>query len=120
MVKEMNTTTQSKDYAFVTYLAEDEEIASSNLAMFRDFGIEVFHKDNLNDGSFADYEEKIKNSSVLIPFITQNAVESGPCRRDIVLAFKYDVPILAISLERTVIDDMLLNMLGGKAPIRRY
>ena len=76
------------DYAFGSYSDEDAEIVSPNLTLLNDLGLNVFHNGGLEKPivSLPHIEEKIKNSSVFIPFLTPNVTVSSSSGKEIMLA----------------------------------
>lgn len=108
----------TNDYASITCLKEDEKEVSSKLKPIEDFGLETFYMtDSLPS---AEHEEKIKNSDILIPFLTDSMVSTDACRRDIFIAAMKNVPILPICLEKTDVDDAMLNAFKRQTPINQY
>ena len=108
----------TNDYASITCLKEDEAEVSSKLKPIKDFGLETFYmRDSLTS---KEHEEKIRNSDILIPFLTDSMVNADACRRDIFIAAMKNVPILPICLEKTDVDDAMLNAFKRQTPINQY
>lgn len=110
------------DYVFVTYSHKDAELVFPNLKMFDLMGINIFYDEGLPSGSswFETLENKIKHSSLLIPFMSQNTVDSKPSRKEIFLAFRSDIPILPIYLKPTTLEKGLDLAIGDEQSIYQY
>ncbi len=109
-------------YVFITYAHKDAKSVFSDLEEFNDLGINIFYDDGLPGGSswFETLENKIINSSVLIPFMSKNTVESKPSRKEIFLAFRTDIPILPIYIKPTTLKNGLDYAIGDEQSIFKY
>jgi hypothetical protein len=108
----------TNDYASITYFKEDEKEVSSKLKPIEDFGLDILYmSDSLPS---PEHEEKIKNSDIFIPFLTNSMVNADACRKDIFIAAIKNVPILPIYLKETDVDDTLLNAFKQQNPIMEY
>ena len=109
-------------YIFVCYSHKDASLVFSDLEKFHNLGVNIFYDEGLPSGLLwaASIEEKIKNSTLFVPFISQNTVESKPSLKEIDLASRSNIPILPIFLEEVSLKYGLDYLIGGEQAIFRY
>lgn len=112
----------SKDYVYVTYSYKDSKEVFPNLAMLDDIGINVSYNEDLPQSAceFPCREDRIRNSKMLIPFLTPNLVKSDSCSLDIFSAYMHEIPIMPVYLKETSLDEKLNNLIGEEQPILQY
>lgn len=125
MSSKSNTAKMFEDpnkYAFILYSYKDNEIASSNLEIFNQLGVNIDPKECHHEPihSFSSFERKIRNSSIFIPFLTPNAIDCRNFNRGVCLAATFGVPILPIYLKETNFDDDEIYSLIKEPSIMQY
>ncbi|MBM3505504.1 MAG: toll/interleukin-1 receptor domain-containing protein [Alphaproteobacteria bacterium] len=110
-------------YVFVSYKREDLARIAPFLRLAKESGATLWFDQGIVGASEWDevLEEKIANCKLLVAFLSQAAIESKYCRREVKFADAVDKPILGITLENVNLVHglrMLLQqyqMLDGRA-----
>ncbi len=110
------------DYIFITYAHKDAESVFSDLEKFSELGINIFYDAGIPAGSswVEIIEDKILNSKLFVPFLSPNVIESNFACDEISLAYRSELDMLPIYLEKTELKKGLNLALGNKQSIFKY
>lgn len=91
----------NKPYIFINYCHDDKQIVYPYIEAFMQKGYRVWYDDGLHPGD--DWPEviaqHISNSTICVTFMTNNAVNSHNCRKEINFAFMQNKTFIGVELE---------------------
>ena len=91
----------NEKYIFVSYCHRDNDRAMDVIRMLSEGGYRVWYDEGIDPGS--DWPEVIanhlNNAHACVALITENALNSHNCRREINFALRRSIPLLSIFLE---------------------
>ncbi len=112
----------SKPYAFVSYAHKDTKQVMPILLHLYSMGYRIWFDDGIAPG--AEWPENIarhlKNSALVIAFVSPNSVVSDNCRREVTYALKLHIPFLGVFLEKTDLTDGMDMQLGAHQCVLKY
>lgn len=99
----------NKPYIFVSYAHKDSALVLPAIKMIQEAGYPVWFDAGISPGSewAADISRHLKNASLVLAFVSDNAFESNNCRAEIVYAFGHRKPMLTVRLDNTPLPDGL-------------
>lgn len=109
-------------YIFVSYSHSDADEVFVELKRFHDDGFDVWYDEGISSGRGWQevVEERLIKSSLLVVFISKNAIESKNVREEIFLAIDEEIPIIPIYLENTQLKYGLRLKLNSIQSILKY
>ena len=109
-------------YIFVSYSHQDSSFVFPELTWLRDQGFNVWYDEGIEAGS--EWREEIanaiKNARLVLFFVSKRSAQSENCRKEISLADKQQIPIIAIHFEPTELPGSLDLTLSDRQAILRY
>ena len=99
----------NEPYIFVSYAHLDSALVLPAVKAIQEAGYPVWYDAGISPGSewAADIAQHLKNSSLVIAFVSQNAFDSPNCRAEIVYAFGQRKPMLTVQLDQAPLPDGL-------------
>ena len=109
-------------YIFVSYLHKEASAVFPELTWLKDLGLNIWFDEGIEAGS--EWREEIgraiKHASLFLYFVSSESVQSENCRKEVSLADKEHIPIVAIHLENTDLPDGLDLTLSDRQAILKY
>lgn len=101
-------------YIFISYAHLDSALVLPAIKAIQEKGYPVWYDAGISPGSewAADISRHLKNASLVIAFVSENAFESNNCRAEIVYAFGNKKPMLTVQLDQSPLPDGLDMQLG--------
>ena len=99
----------SKPYIFISYAHMDSALVLPAIKAIQDKGFPVWFDAGITPGAewAADISRHLKNASLVLAFVSENAFASNNCRAEIVYAFGHKKPMLTVRLDNTPLPDGL-------------
>jgi surface protein len=109
-------------YIFVSYSHDDSDRVFPELERFHNDGFNVWYDEGIvsGEGWHGFVERALLKSSLVVFFVSDNAIESKNVRNEIFLAANENIPIILIYLEDAELREGLKLTLETAPPIRKY
>ena len=109
-------------YIFISYSHDDSELVFTEIEKFHKDGYNVWYDEGITSGEgwHEIVENSILNSSLLVFFISENAIDSKNVRNEVFLADDEDIPIIKIYLEECELKHGLNMSLKSSPQILKY
>ncbi len=109
-------------YIFVSYLHEDASAVFPELTWLKHLGFNIWFDEGIEAGT--EWREEIgraiKHASLFLYFVSPESVQSGNCHKEVSLADKEHIPIVAIHLKNTDLPDGLDLTLSDRQALLKY
>ena len=109
--------TGDEPYVFVSYAHEDAGLVLPEIAWLEAHGVRVWWDEGITPVAVswrAEIAGAIRDSAVLLYFVTPRSVRSEHCVREVGVALdEYDRPVVAVHLEPTTLPETLVLALSG-------
>lgn len=114
----------AEPYVFVSYSHEDDARVLPEIAWLQAQGIRVWWDEGITPGAEswrAELASAIRDSAVLLYFVSPRSVASAHCVREVGVALdEFERPVIAVHLEPTTLPDTLVLALSGRQAILQY
>lgn len=112
----------NEHYIFVSYAHKDSKLVFQEIKKFHDKGYPIWYDQGIIAGKEWDDEvaNALKSSSLVVAFISKNAMASKNVKNEIKFALEKNVPIVPIFLEKTQLPPGLELRLISKDHIFKY
>lgn len=109
-------------YIFVSYSHDDSDRVFPELERFHNDGFNVWYDEGIisGEGWHEVVENAVLNSSLVVFFISENAVESKNVRNEVFLALDENIPVIQIFLEDAKLRHGLKLSLKATPSILKY
>ncbi len=112
----------NEPYVFVSYSHGNSSAVYPELVWLKESGFNIWFDEGIEAGT--EWREEIANAitntGLFIYFVTSDSVQSENCRKEVNLADKLHIPILAIYLEATELSGSLDLTLSDHQAILKY
>jgi adenylate cyclase len=109
-------------YVVVSYSHDDSSAVFPELIWLKELGFNIWYDEGIDAGT--EWREQIgraiKNASLFLYFVSPASVQSENCRKEVSLADKEHIPIVAIHLRDTDLPDGLDLTLSDRQAILKY
>ena len=108
-------------YIFISYSHDDTDLVYPEIERFHDDGYNIWYDEGIISGErwHEVVERALINSSLVVFFVSENAVESLNVRNEVFLASRKNIPIFPIFFEETELKYGLDLTLSSSPPITR-
>jgi len=112
----------NEPYVFVSYSHDDSSAVFAELTRLKDLGFNIWFDEGIEAGSEwrAAIGRSIKHASLFLYFVSPESVQSEDCRKEVSLADKEHIPVIAIYLKNTDLPDGLDLTLSDRQAILKY
>lgn len=112
----------NEDYIFVSYAHKDSKLVFQEIKKFHDKGYYIWYDQGITAGKEWDDEvaNALKSSSLVVAFISKNAMASENVKNEIKFALEKNIPLVPIFLEKTQLTSGLELRLISKDHIFKY
>lgn len=109
-------------YIFVSYSHDDSELVLPELERFNDDGYNIWYDEGIisGEGWHEVVENALLDSSLVVFFISDKAVESKNVRNEVFLAMDENIPVIKIFLENSDLKHGLNLSLKSAPSISKY
>ena len=109
-------------YIFVSYSHDDSDAVYAEIERFNMDGYNIWYDEGITSGEgwHEAVENAIMNSSLVVFFISDNAVESENVRNEVFLALDENIPVIKIFLEKSRLRHGLNMSLKTSPSIVKY
>ena len=106
-------------YIFISYAHDDSDLVYPEIERFHNDGYNIWYDEGIISGDrwHEVVERALINSSLVVFFISENAVESLNVRNEVFLAFRKNIPVFPIFFEETELKHGLDLSLSSSPPI---
>ena len=112
----------NEPYIFVSYSHNDAAVVFQELIWMSDLGFNIWYDEGIEAGS--EWREEIANAitntCLFLYFVSHDSARSENCRKEVNLADRKHIPILAIHLETTDLPGSLDLTLSDRQAVFRY
>jgi hypothetical protein len=109
-------------YVVVSYSHDDSSAVFPELIWLKERGFNIWYDEGIDAGT--EWREQIgraiKNASLFLYFVSPMSAQSENCRKEVSLADKEHIPIVAIHLSDTDLPDGLDLTLSDRQAILKY